>query len=137
MTVGAVDTHGTAKRSDDTLAAYSSKGPTRYDLVIKPDLVAPGSRIVSAEAAESYLARTYAKRHVAGGGANAYMQLSGTSMAAGVVSGAAALLLRSQAGADAAGDQGGPAADEHVHAVGRAGGRGRGHHQRAGGGRAG
>ena len=51
MTVGALDTHGTPQRSDDTLATYSSKGPTRYDLVIKPDLVAPGSHIVSAEAA--------------------------------------------------------------------------------------
>ena len=33
LTVGALDTHGTAQRSDDTVAAYSSSGPTRYDLV--------------------------------------------------------------------------------------------------------
>ena len=93
ITVGALDTHGTAKRSDDTLAPYSAKGPTRFDLNLKPDVVAPGTRVVSAEAADSYLARTYAMRHVAGTGANAYMQLSGTSMAAGVVSGSVALLL--------------------------------------------
>jgi serine protease AprX len=93
LTVGAVDTRGTAKRSDDTLAPYSSKGPTQYDFVLKPDLVAPGSHIVSAEAAGGYLAKTYPDRHVAGTGANAYMQLSGTSMATGVVSGAVALLL--------------------------------------------
>ena len=93
LTVGAVDMHGTAKRSDDTVAKYSSKGPTLYDLVLKPDLVAPGSRLVSAEAAGSYLATTYPERHVAGSGANAYMALSGTSMAAGVTSGAVALLL--------------------------------------------
>jgi serine protease AprX len=93
ITVGALDTHATAKRSDDTLAPYSAKGPTRYDLNLKPDVVAPGTRVVSAEAADSYLARTYAMRHVAGTGANAYMQLSGTSMAAGVVSGSIALLL--------------------------------------------
>jgi serine protease AprX len=93
ITVGALDTHATAKRSDDTLAPYSAKGPTRYDLNLKPDVVAPGTRVVSAEAADSYLARTYAMRHVAGTGANAYMQLSGTSMAAGVVSGSVALLL--------------------------------------------
>jgi serine protease AprX len=92
LTVGAVDTHGTPQRSDDTLALYSSKGPTQYDLVLKPDLVAPGSNIVSAEAAEAYLAKTYPARHVAGTGTNAYMQLSGTSMATGVVSGAVALL---------------------------------------------
>jgi serine protease AprX len=93
ITVGAVDTHGTAKRSDDTLAPYSAKGPTRFDLNVKPDVVAPGTRVTSAEAADSFLARTYPARHVAGSGANAYMQLSGTSMAAGVVSGTAALLL--------------------------------------------
>ena len=59
LTVGALDTHGTPQRSDDTLATYSSRGPTRYDLVIKPDIAAPGSHIASAEAADSYLARTY------------------------------------------------------------------------------
>src|SRR6266516_1780919 len=93
LTVGALDTHGTPQRSDDTLASYSSKGPTKYDLVIKPDLAAPGSHIVSAEAADGYLGKTYPERHVAGGGANGYQQLSGTSMASGVVSGAVALLL--------------------------------------------
>src|SRR6185436_1401873 len=93
ITVGAVDTHGTPFRSDDTVATYSSRGPTRYDLAFKPDLVAPGSHIVSAEAQGSYLATTYPQRHVAGVGANAYLQLSGTSMATGVVSGAVALLL--------------------------------------------
>ncbi|MEQ1730678.1 MAG: S8 family peptidase, partial [Vicinamibacterales bacterium] len=93
LTVGAVDMHATAKRSDDTVAKYSSKGPTLFDLVIKPDLVAPGSRLVSAEATDSYLSRQYPERHVAGAGADAYMALSGTSMAAGVTSGAVALLL--------------------------------------------
>ncbi len=97
LTVGAIDTHGTADRADDTLAAYSSKGPTRYDLVLKPDLAAPGSHVVSAEAAGSYLSTTYPARHVAGSGSNAYIQLSGTSMAAGVVSGAVALLLEERA----------------------------------------
>jgi serine protease AprX len=94
VTVGAVDTHGTPERSDDTVPTYSSRGPTRYDLVIKPDLVAPGSHIVSAEAAGSYLSRTFPERHVAGSGSSAYIQLSGTSMAAGVASGTAALLLQ-------------------------------------------
>lgn len=93
LTVGAVDMRGTARRSDDIVAKYSSKGPTQFDLVIKPDLVAPGSRLVSAEAVGSYLSTQYPERHVAGAGANAYMALSGTSMAAGVTSGAVALLL--------------------------------------------
>jgi serine protease AprX len=93
IAVGAVDTHDTPQRSDDTLASYSSKGPTRYDLIMKPDLVAPGSHIRSAEAVDAYLSKTYPARHVSGNGPNAVMQLSGTSMAAGFVSGAAALVL--------------------------------------------
>ena len=97
ITVGALDTHDTAERSDDTIAKYSSRGPTRFDLVLKPDLVAPGNHIVSAEAAGSYLSKTYPQRHVAGTGANAYFQLNGTSMAAGVVSGTVALILDGRA----------------------------------------
>lgn len=93
ITVGALDTRQTSDRSDDGVATWSSRGPTMYDLVMKPDLVAPGSRVTSAEVAGSYLSRTFPQRHVAGAEATAYMQLSGTSMAAGVVSGAAALLL--------------------------------------------
>jgi serine protease AprX len=93
IAVGAIDTHDTAQRSDDTLAAYSSKGPTRYDLILKPDLAAPGSHIRSAESADSYVGKTYPARHVSGTGADAVMQLSGTSMSAGFVSGAAALVL--------------------------------------------
>ena len=76
------------------VAAFSSRGPTLYDLVSKPDVVAPGSRIVSAEAAGSVAARGHPERHVTGAGANGYIQFSGTSMAAGVVSGAVALLLQ-------------------------------------------
>ncbi len=96
ITVGALDTRQTSDRSDDGVATWSSRGPTMYDLVMKPDLVAPGSRVTSAEAAGSYLSATFPQRHVSGSGATAYMQLSGTSMAAGVVSGAAALLLESR-----------------------------------------
>ena len=66
ITVGAIDTAGTVTRSDDTVAAYSSKGPTRYDLAVKPDVVAPGTRIVSLEAQGSYLSRNYPSWHIAG-----------------------------------------------------------------------
>jgi len=96
ITVGALDTRGTPQRWDDTVAAYSSRGPTAYDLVRKPDLVAPGTRVISAEAVGSYLSTSDPERHVSGTGADAYMELSGTSMAAGVVSGALALLLERQ-----------------------------------------
>jgi serine protease AprX len=94
ITVGAIDTQGTPERSDDVVAAYSSRGPTMYDLVMKPDVMAPGSHIVSAEAAGSVVAREHPERHVTGVGANGYIQFSGTSMATGVVSGVVALLLQ-------------------------------------------
>ncbi|HUV97547.1 MAG TPA: S8 family serine peptidase, partial [Acidobacteriaceae bacterium] len=42
ITVGAMNTMGTADRTDDVPASYSSKGPSLWDQVIKPDLVAPG-----------------------------------------------------------------------------------------------
>ena len=48
ITVGALNTHGTVARSDDELTTYSSKGPTAIDGLIKPDIAAPGNKIVSA-----------------------------------------------------------------------------------------
>src|SRR5204862_7462396 len=59
LTVGALNTRGTAARSDDVMATYSSRGPTLVDGVLKPELVAPGNRIVAASARDSYLATTY------------------------------------------------------------------------------
>src|SRR5205823_4414372 len=60
ITVGATNTFGTDARNDDGITTYSSRGPTRsfttnastgvktYDNLIKPDLVAPGNKIISA-----------------------------------------------------------------------------------------
>jgi subtilisin family serine protease len=93
ITVGATNTWGTVARSDDTVATFSSRGPTAYDFAVKPDLAAPGTKIISLQANGSYLPATYPTIHVAGNGNNAYMFLSGTSMAAPMVSGAVALLL--------------------------------------------
>jgi serine protease AprX len=93
ITVGATDTAGTLTRSDDRVAPYSSRGPTAFDLAIKPDVVAPGTRLVSLEVGGSYLSRTFPSWHIAGSAGNAYLRLSGSSMAAAVVSGGVALLL--------------------------------------------
>ena len=81
ITVGATNAHGTASRADDTLATYSSRGPTRFDFAMKPDLVAPGNRVVGPEAPNSWIASTYPAFHVSGTGANS-LALSGTSMSA-------------------------------------------------------
>src|SRR6185436_532971 len=66
ITVGASNTFGTDPRNDDVVTSYSSRGPTRsfsvdsnglvhYDNIIKPDLVAPGNKIISAEAVNNSL----------------------------------------------------------------------------------
>jgi subtilisin family serine protease len=54
ITVGALDTKGTADPSDDGVAPFSSRGPTPSGLA-KPDLVAPGVNIMSLNAPESAL----------------------------------------------------------------------------------
>ena len=96
ITVGALDTKGTADRSDDAVAPFSSWGPTAIDMNVKPDVVAPGTRLVSLESAGSYIAAQYPSWHVAGSSTNAYLRISGSSVAAGVVSGGVALLLNAQ-----------------------------------------
>src|SRR5262245_60191075 len=98
ITVGAINTFGTVARSDDAVTSYSSRGPTQYDFIVKPDVAAPGNRIVSLEAFDSYLEITYPALHKAGSGTNAYMQLSGTSMATPMVTGGVALLLQGSPG---------------------------------------
>ncbi len=61
---------------------------------MKPDVAAPGNKIVSLEANGAYIPSAYSYLHRAGNGTNSYMQLSGTSMAAPMVSGGVALLLQ-------------------------------------------
>src|SRR5205823_2422374 len=55
-------------------------------------------KIVAASAAGGYLARTYPERVVPGRGGSDYFEMSGTSMSAAVVSGAAALVLEARPG---------------------------------------
>ncbi|PYQ38677.1 MAG: hypothetical protein DMF77_23490, partial [Acidobacteria bacterium] len=80
-----------------TTTTYSSRGPTALDLVAKPDLVAPGNRIVSLRAAGSYQDTLFPDRRVAADPSAPevaeYFEMSGTSMASPIVAGTVALML--------------------------------------------
>ena len=91
VTVGATDDRGTGDAGDDTLAWFSAWGSAPSNP--KPDLVAPGRRLVSVRVPGSRLDTLFPDRVVSAQNGSTYFRLSGTSQATGVVSGAAALLL--------------------------------------------
>lgn len=89
ITVGATDDRRTIGREDDQIATYSSRGPT-IDGLVKPDVVAPGTGIVSLVSPRAYLAKTMLKDQKVN---NWYLAMSGTSMATPIVVGLVAQLL--------------------------------------------
>ncbi|HET8893472.1 MAG TPA: S8 family serine peptidase [Gaiellaceae bacterium] len=88
ISVGALDTNGTAAPSDDFAAPWSAYGHTG-DGFAKPEISAPGRWIVAPVPMGSTLATGAPDRVVEPG----YMWMSGTSLAASVVSGSAAAVL--------------------------------------------
>jgi serine protease AprX len=97
LTVGASSHMGTVAREDDTIAAFSSRGPTAIDNAVKPDVVAPGVGIESLSDPNSFLYDAKSPYQLSGTTPTSYkpyLSLSGTSMAAPVVSGTVALMLQ-------------------------------------------
>jgi serine protease AprX len=89
ITVGGVDDMGTKDTKDDRLASWSSRGTTQ-DGFDKPDLLAPGAHMISTIPAGADYTKLCPTCMVSG----QYFQVGGTSMAAGVASGAVALLIQ-------------------------------------------
>ena len=103
VTVGAMDDSRTVAREDDVLAKFSARGPSLIDHIVKPDLVAPGAFIVSLRARGAWIDREHPETVLPAGAyrtdgdptrAGDYLVLSGTSLAAPMVSGAVALMIQ-------------------------------------------
>ena len=96
ITVGAADDAGTAAITDDTLPAFSAYGMTA-DGFLKPDLVAPGANIVAPLSGDdNNLIWAHPENKMPAPYSSGYYKMSGTSMAAGVVAGAVAVLLEDE-----------------------------------------
>jgi serine protease AprX len=85
IAVGASDTRGSISVNDDVVASFSSTGDKQRN----PDLVAPGKSIVSLRVKGSQLDLSHPEGRVN----DRFFKGSGTSQAAAVVSGAAALII--------------------------------------------
>jgi serine protease AprX len=94
ITVGALNDKGTATLTDDSLASFSAYGKSE-DGAVKPDLVAPGTDIIARLVNQNM---GLAAAHPANKVGTQYFRMSGTSMAAPMVSGAVAMLLQDEPG---------------------------------------
>jgi serine protease AprX len=114
ITVGSANTYGTSSRLDESVNFFSSRGPARgvfvkangvrqADNVLKPDLVAPGNKLVGALSTDLAGSKSndlvkrnpgLSRSRDSWRTGNDTMMLSGTSVAAPVVAGTVALMLQ-------------------------------------------
>jgi serine protease AprX len=113
VSIGAANLSNTSDRSDDYVADFSSRGPTPHNIA-KPDLLAPGISIVS----NRVLGSTVDIGHPLAAVDDNYLKGTGTSQAAAVISGVAALMYDARgsmspnvAKATVRGSAGGPTAN--------------------------
>ncbi|MEM7764676.1 MAG: S8 family peptidase [Pseudomonadota bacterium] len=101
ITVGSLTDNGTGSDfSDDYVSSFSSQGPTVGDLVLKPDLLAPGNKVIAANSGASDLSVLLGNSRIKGCKSwtcqEVYLEMSGTSMAAPIVAATAARMLDKQ-----------------------------------------
>src|ERR1041385_8253546 len=108
FTIGATNSFQTDGRHDDAVASYGSRGPTRsywvdtngvthHDNLLKPDLVAPGNKLVFAQAHDNYLVNLHPTLNESSSTTHPnmkVMRMSGTSVSTPIAAGAAALMLQ-------------------------------------------
>jgi serine protease AprX len=90
VTVGASNDEGTQSVKDDRVPVFSSRGPTRANGFVKPDVVAPGVKTVSLRSPDSAIDQRYGSTAAVG---QHYFRGTGTSMSTAVTSGVVALIL--------------------------------------------
>jgi subtilisin family serine protease len=117
ITVASVNPHATVTRADDSVNMFSSRGPTRGatiddagvrhpDNLLKPDLAAPGNAVIGAMSSDNTgttlnaIVQSFPQliAQAPAGTGTGLMQLSGTSIAAPVISGTVALMLQANPG---------------------------------------
>ncbi len=89
LTIGAYDDKNTPNMADDTMAYFSSRGPTTRDRTLKPDIASPGVMLVSTRSPGSEIDHENIPRY-----GDHYILLSGTSMATPTAAGCVADIIQ-------------------------------------------
>ena len=89
ITVGAIRDNSSTNIANHTVASFSGTGPTRSNGLAKPDIAAPGGSVISTRAPGSSVDQAFPSARIG----TSYFKGSGTSFAAAITSGSAALVL--------------------------------------------